>query len=78
MYNRLITENIDISEDFINGLSKDVLRELLKDHSKSTAKVYAPIFWATSNYKKLGGGYGYFDEINRIFNEQKLSQKKKK
>lgn len=50
---------IDISEDFINGLSPAVLRNLLQDHTRSTTKAYVPIFWATDNYKNLGPDYAY-------------------
>lgn len=46
-------------EDFINGLSPAVLRNLLQDHTRSTAKAYVPIFWATDNYKNLGPDYAY-------------------
>ena len=52
-------QNIDISEDFINSLAPAVLKNLLQDHSKSTSKKYAPIFWATDNYKHLGPDYAY-------------------
>lgn len=51
--------NIDISEDFINSLAPTVMKNLLQDHSKSTSKKYAPIFWATDNYKRLGPDYDY-------------------
>jgi hypothetical protein len=54
-----IQQSIDISEDFINGLSPAVLKNLLQDHSKSTSKKYASIFWATDNYRHLGPDYAY-------------------
>lgn len=56
-------ENIDISEDFIDELSVDILKSLLQDHTKSKAKGYSAIFWATDNYKTKGPGFSYFDEI---------------
>lgn len=54
---------IDISEDFIGSLSPQCLKALLEDHTKSTAKKYVPIFWATDNYKHLGLDYGYSQPI---------------
>lgn len=54
---------IDISEDFIGHLTPQVLKILLQDHTRSTAKTYASIFWATNNYKHLGPDYAYDKSI---------------
>lgn len=54
-----IQQNIDISEDFINNLGSHILKILLQDHTRSTSKSYASIFWATDNYKRLGPDYAY-------------------
>lgn len=59
----LMQQIIDISEDFIGSLSPQCLKALLEDHTKSTAKKYVPIFWATDNYKHLGLDYGYSQPI---------------
>lgn len=53
------SQNIDISEDFIDNLGFHILKILLQDHSRSTSKTYASIFWATDNYKFLGPDYAY-------------------
>lgn len=49
----------DISEDFIEGLSLNMLKILLQDFTKSSSKKYAPIFWATDDYRHLGPDYAY-------------------
>ncbi len=49
----------DVSEDFIEGLSLDLLKILLQDFSKSSSKKYSPIFWATDDYRHLGPDYAY-------------------
>lgn len=48
----------DISENFLNELSPELLATLLLDHT--TGK---NITWATSDYQELGDGYQYYDEI---------------
>lgn len=62
---------VDISENDILEYSPDVLDKLLIDHTMS-AKARAEakdmnktvnIFWATDDYKELGEGYAYHDEI---------------
>lgn len=58
-----IAQNVDISEDFIDSLSPHILKILLQDHTKSTAKAYSSIFWATNNYKRLGPAYDYNQPI---------------
>lgn len=63
--------DVDISENDILEYSPDVLDKLLIDHTMS-AKARAEahdmtrtvnIFWATDDYKELGQGYTYHDEI---------------
>ena len=46
---------IDLEE---NNLPRELLVELLKDHT--TGK---NIFWASSDYKRLGKGFSFFDQI---------------
>ena len=53
------TQVVDISEDFVDSLAPSVLKNLLQDHTKSTSKMYIPIFWATDNYKRHGLDYSY-------------------
>lgn len=48
----------DISENFLNELSSELLATLLLDHT--TGK---NITWATNDYQELGDGYQYYDEI---------------
>lgn len=48
----------DISENFLNELSPELLATLLLDHT--TGK---NITWATNDYQELGDGYQYYDEI---------------
>lgn len=53
----------DILEDYILGLSPDLLNTLLKDHTMSTDKEQRNIFWATNNYEGRGKGYEYASPI---------------
>lgn len=53
----------DILEDYILGLSPDLLNTLLKDHTLSTDKEQRNIFWATNNYEDRGKGYEYASPI---------------
>lgn len=60
--------DIDILEDDILKLDKDVLTRLLWDHSRSTfthngEECHHNIYWATDNYQEKGSGYTFFDEI---------------
>lgn len=50
---------VDIGEDFIEGLSLNVLKILLQDFTKSSTRKYSPIFWATDDYRHLGPDYAY-------------------
>lgn len=49
---------VDIKENGIHSLDSKILRFLLKD--KTTRK---NIIWATEEYARYGGGYGFGDEI---------------
>jgi hypothetical protein len=53
----------DILEDYISGLSPDLLNTLLKDHTTSKADCQCNIFWATADYESLGHGYEYGSQI---------------
>ena len=53
------TCDIDILEDYINGLAPGLLDALLKDHTRSKPDAQENIFWATDNYAHLGKAYGY-------------------
>ena len=63
--------NVDIKEDDIMQLDPEVLNVLLVDHTRSRVlrqqtgnpDARANIFWCTSDYKFLGEGYGFYDEI---------------
>ena len=61
--------NIDILEDDILKLDKEVLERLLWDHSRQTfydehgVEQHHHIYWATDNYQAEGEGFGFFDEI---------------
>lgn len=53
------TENkVDILENDLLALGRDILESLLKDHT-----THGNIFWATDNYANLGSGYQYSDPI---------------
>lgn len=43
--------------------SPGLLSTLLKDHTTSRGDAVCNIFWATSDYERLGKGYGYHDPI---------------
>ena len=43
--------------------SPGLLSTLLKDHTTSRGDAACNIFWATSDYERLGKGYGYHDPI---------------
>lgn len=43
--------------------SPGLLSTLLKDHTTSRGDAVCNIFWATSDYERLGKGYGYNDPI---------------
>lgn len=43
--------------------SPRLLSTLLKDHTTSRGDAVCNIFWATSDYERLGKGYGYHDPI---------------
>lgn len=62
-------ESIDIRESNLYSQSPELLQILLKDHT--TRK---NIFWATNDYKSLGAGFDYKDEItpDRITGENGL------
>ena len=60
-------DEVDIMEnDILNDLGQEVLETLLIDRSvtayKNDGQVHH-IFWATDDYKELGDGYKYFDEV---------------
>lgn len=56
--------SIDIQEDDILKRSADLLKTLLRDHTMSRVKGEDwNIFWATSDYKDLGMGFQYEDQI---------------
>lgn len=60
-------DEVDIMEnDILNDLGQEVLETLLIDRSvtayKNDGQVHR-IFWATDDYKELGDGYKYFDEV---------------
>ena len=61
--------NIDILEEDILKLDKEVLERLLWDHSRQKDKdkqgveQHHHIYWATDNYQAEGEGFGFFDEI---------------
>ena len=61
--------NIDILEEDILKLDKEVLERLLWDHSRQKDKdnqgveQHHRIYWATDNYQAEGEGFGLFDEI---------------
>lgn len=54
---------IDIFENNILQKTPEILLTLLKDHTTSRANTVCNIFWATSDYERLGKGYGYHDPI---------------
>lgn len=54
----IVDERVDIKENIILGLSKEILEILLID--RTTDK---NIIWATDNYRKNGKGYGAKDRI---------------
>lgn len=55
---------IDILENDIDKLSHDLLKKLLKDHSViHHFNNERNIIWATSDYTRLGDGYGIHDQI---------------
>ena len=54
----IINESVDIKENTILNISKDLLSILLKDHSSNKN-----LIWATDNYAKNGAGYSFDDEI---------------
>lgn len=54
---------VDILEDNIFRLSPELLNTLLKDHTTSKKGTQRNIFWATSDYDYLGGGYQYDSPI---------------
>lgn len=56
-------DEIDIREDYISMLDKELLDILLKDHTTSKPDEQHNIFWATADYAHLGAGYQYNDEI---------------
>ena len=47
---------IDLKENYLNWLNKDILAILLKDHSS-----HKNIIWATDNYAHKGPGYQKYD-----------------
>ena len=49
---------IDLKENYLNWLNKDILAILLKDHSS-----HKNIIWATDNYAHKGPGYQKYDTI---------------
>ena len=53
----------DILENDIFRASPELLATLLKDHTTSRGDDVCNIFWATSDYERLGEGYGYHDPI---------------
>ena len=53
----------DILENDILRASPELLATLLKDHTTSRGDAVCNIFWATSDYERLGAGYGYNDPI---------------
>lgn len=53
----------DVLEDYILGLSPDLMDALLKDHTMSKDRCQRNIFWATSDYESLGKGYEYSSQI---------------
>lgn len=54
---------VDISEDILSQFPCEVLKLLLKDHTRSNEGSPQNIFWATSDYEALGEGYQYDDPI---------------
>lgn len=54
---------VDISEDILSQFPCEVLKLLLKDHTRSNEGRPQNIFWATSDYEALGEGYQYDDPI---------------
>jgi hypothetical protein len=67
----LTNVDADIKEDDIQQLDPEVLEVLLVDHTRSRAlrqqtgnpDARANIYWCTNDYKSLGEGYAFFDEI---------------
>lgn len=55
--------DVDILEDYIHGISPNLLNTLLKDHTTSKGDVDCNIFWATSDYEHLGKGFEYNSPI---------------
>lgn len=53
----------DVLEDYILGLSPDLMNALLKDHTTSKTEYQRNIFWATSDYESFGKGYEYSSQI---------------
>ncbi len=50
--------NVDINEELLRTYDPEVLDLLLRDRTTG-----GNIFWATNDYRKLGGRYGYSSPI---------------
>jgi len=61
-----MSNEVDVIEDDVvrlSGGTTELLEALLKDQTTSKAREQHNIFWATNDYRKLGNGFRYNDEI---------------